>query len=58
MSENIVDFGGVVRAMQKVNYRGFAVLEYGRGEWMNLNRVDGLSETIILRNRLRGLGLA
>jgi len=57
MGENTIDFGGVVRAMHKANYRGFVVLEYVWVEWMDLNRVDNLSETVILRDLLRGLGL-
>jgi sugar phosphate isomerase/epimerase len=58
MAENTIDFDGVLRAMQKVNYRGFVVLEYVWTEWMDLNRVDNLSETIILRDRLRALEAA
>ena len=55
MAENTIDFDGVLRAMQKVKYRGFVVLEYVWTEWMDLNRVDNLSETVILRDLLRGL---
>jgi len=58
MAENTIDFDGVLRAMQKVNYRGFVVLEYVWTEWMDLNRVDNLSETIILRDLLRALEAA
>jgi sugar phosphate isomerase/epimerase len=58
MAENTIDFDGVLRAMQKVNYRGFVVLEYVWTEWMELNRVDNVSETIILRDLLRALDAA
>jgi sugar phosphate isomerase/epimerase len=58
MAENTIDFDGVLRAMRKVNYRGFVVLEYVWVEWMDLNRVDNLSETVILRDLLRGLETA
>jgi sugar phosphate isomerase/epimerase len=58
MAENTIDFDGVLRAMQKVNYRGFVVLEYVWTEWMEMNRVDNLSETIILRDLLRALDAA
>jgi sugar phosphate isomerase/epimerase len=58
MAENTIDFDGVLRAMQKVNYRGFVALEYVWTEWMDLNRVDNLSETVILRDRLRALEAA
>jgi sugar phosphate isomerase/epimerase len=58
MGENTIDFDGVVRAMQKVKYPGFVVLEYVWTEWMDLNRVDNLSETVILRDLLRRLEMA
>jgi hydroxypyruvate isomerase len=53
MSENTIDYAGVLRAMRKVNYKGFVVLEYVWTEWMDLNRVDNVSETVILRDLLR-----
>ena len=52
MSENTIDYDSILRAMQKVNYKGFVVLEYVWTEWMDLNRVDNISETIILRDLL------
>jgi sugar phosphate isomerase/epimerase len=55
MSENTIDYDGILRAMQKVNYRGLVVLEYVWTEWMELNRVDNVSETIILRDLLLAL---
>jgi sugar phosphate isomerase/epimerase len=58
MGENTIDFDGVLRAMQKVKYQGFVVLEYVWVEWMDLNRVDNLSETVILRDLLRRLEMA
>lgn len=58
MTENTIDFDGVIRAMEKVKYQGFVVLEYVWTEWMDLNRVDNVSETVILRDRLRRLETA
>jgi len=58
MAENSIDFDGVLRAMRKANYHGFVTLEYVWVEWMDLNRVDNLSETVILRDLLRGLEAA
>jgi len=55
MSENTIDYDGILRAMQKVNYKGLVVLEYVWTEWMDLNRVDNVSETIILRDLLLAL---
>lgn len=53
MTENTIDYNGIIRAMEKVKYKGFVVLEYVWTEWMDLNRVDNVSETIILRDLLR-----
>lgn len=58
MAENTIDFDGVLRAMQKVKYRGFVVLKYVWTDWMGLNRVDNMSETVILRDLLRALEAA
>lgn len=58
MTENTIDYDGILRAMEKVKYRGFVVLEYVWTEWMDLNRVDNVSETIILRDLLRRLETA
>ena len=58
MTENTIDFDGGLRAMQKVNYRGYVALEYVWTEWMDLNRVDNISETVILRDLLRALEAA
>lgn len=52
MSENTINYDGILRAMQKAKYKGFVVLEYVWTEWMDLNRVDNVSETIILRDLL------
>ena len=58
MAENTIDYDGILRAMEKVKYQGFVVLEYVWTEWMDLNRVDNVSETIILRDLLRRLETA
>jgi sugar phosphate isomerase/epimerase len=58
MAENTIDYEGVIRAMRKVNYRGFVVLEYVWTEWGEMNRVDNLSETVILRDLLRDIDAA
>jgi sugar phosphate isomerase/epimerase len=58
MAENTIDYEGVIRAMKKVNYRGFVVLEYVWTEWGEMNRVDNLSETVILRDLLRDIDTA
>jgi sugar phosphate isomerase/epimerase len=53
VSENRIDFSGMVRRLYKQNYRGFIALEYVWTDWQQCNRVDNLSETILLRRLLK-----
>src|SRR6266566_7933682 len=48
-----IDYARVLRAMQKVNYRGYVGVEYVWIDWEHCNEVDNLSETIRLRDFLR-----
>jgi len=52
-TENTVDYAQVLKAMKRVNYSGFVVLEYVWVDWMGCNEVDNISETIMLRDLLR-----
>jgi sugar phosphate isomerase/epimerase len=51
--ENTIDYGGVLRAMQKARYNGYVGVEYVWIDWEHCNEVDNLSETIQLRDFLR-----
>jgi len=51
--ENTIDYGRVLRAMQKANYRGYVGVEYVWIDWEHCNEVDNLSETIRFRDFLR-----
>jgi len=51
--QNTIDYARVLRAMQKVNYRGYVGVEYVWIDWEHCNEVDNLSETIRLRDFLR-----
>ena len=53
-TENTIDYVGVLQAMRRLNYAGFVVLEYVWVDWMRCNEVDNISETILLRDLLRG----
>lgn len=57
MAESTIDYSNVVKAMHRTGYRGFVALEYVWTEWMDCNRVDNLSETIILRDILQAAGV-
>jgi len=52
--ENTIDYRRVLEAMARLDYPGFVVLEYVWTEWMQCNQADNLSETILLRDFLRG----
>jgi sugar phosphate isomerase/epimerase len=52
VKENTIDYPRALRAMERMNYSGFLVLEYVWVDWMGCNQVDSLSETILLRDLL------
>jgi sugar phosphate isomerase/epimerase len=54
VSENEIDFAGMVRQLQKQKYKGFLALEYVWIDWQQCNRTDNVSETILLRKQLEG----
>ena len=51
--ESTIDYGRVLRAMQKTNYNGYVGVEYVWIDWEHCNEVDNLSETIQFRDFLR-----
>ena len=53
LSENTIDFARILNAMEQSSYKGYVAVEYVWSEWMECNRVDILSETILLRDFLR-----
>jgi len=55
VSANKVDFKRVLQAMERVKYNGYVGVEYVWTEWEHCNEVDNLSETVLLRDHLRGL---
>lgn len=55
VSENEIDFAGMVRRLQKQKYTGFLAVEYVWTEWEHCNRTDNLSETILLRRQLEAI---
>lgn len=52
---NRVDFDAITTLLREQQFQGFLCLEYVWTEWMGCNQVDNLSETILLRDRLRAL---
>ncbi len=55
VSENEIDFDGIVRRLYKQKYKGFLAVEYVWVDWKQCNRTDNVSETILLRRRLADL---
>lgn len=55
VSENEIDFGGIVRRLYKQTYSGFLAIEYVWVDWKQCNRTDNVSETILLRRLLEEL---
>ncbi len=52
--ENTIDYPRILRVMNEVSYAGYVALEYVWTEWMRCNEVDNLTETVWLRDVLRG----
>lgn len=53
MAENTIDFERVVGQLRERDYDGYLAVEYVWTEWERCNECDNLSETILLRDRLR-----
>ena len=51
--ENTIDFPRLVRSLAGLCYRGWICVEYVWMQTWDCNRVDNLSETILLRDRLQ-----
>ncbi len=54
MKDNVIDFPAIHEALRARNYPGWICLEYVWVDWEGCNRTDNVSETIILRDLLRG----
>jgi sugar phosphate isomerase/epimerase len=53
ISENTIDYGQIIRIMQKSNYGGFIGIEYIWMDWEGCNRNDNISESILLRDLMK-----
>ncbi len=52
-AQGAIDFAHIVRGLHARGYAGTICLEYVHGAWLKMDRVDCLSETILLRDELR-----
>lgn len=48
--QGTIDFPGVISNLQAAGYRGYLGLEYEHDSWLDLDRVDVMTETIKMRN--------
>jgi sugar phosphate isomerase/epimerase len=55
MSENQIDFGGMMRRLYQQKYSGFLAVEYGWVDWEQCNRTDNVSETNSVAAPVRGI---
>ena len=54
MKENVIDFTEILRRLHATCYGGWICLEYVWVDWEGCNRTDNISETLLLRDELRG----
>lgn len=52
VSENTIDFSGMLNELRRSNYGHFIALEYVWVDWKDCNRTDNISETVLLRRTL------
>jgi len=52
-AQGTIDFAEIVHGLHARGYAGVICLEYVHGDWMQMDRVDCLSETVLLRDELR-----
>ena len=53
LSENTIDYRGIIRKMKQNDYRGFIGIEYIWMEWENCNRSDNVSESLMLMSLMK-----
>lgn len=55
VKDNVIDYGEIVKRMQAQNYAGWVGIEYIWIDWEQCNTCDNISETILLREKLRSV---
>ena len=54
MDEGTIDFPRIVADLKRDGYDGVMALEVVTTPWLDLNQMDVLTETILLRDQMRG----
>jgi sugar phosphate isomerase/epimerase len=52
-NEGTIDYADIIRRLAAAGYGGFLSVEYTWQEWRGCNRLDVLSESVLLRDSLR-----
>ena len=55
IKENTIDFERVVTSLREIGYNDYLAVEYVWIDWERCNECDNLSETVLLRDRLRAI---
>ena len=55
LSDNTIDYERIVGRLIDAGYEGFIAVEYCWIDWEGMNNVDVISESVILRDRLRAM---
>ena len=53
MKDNEIDYEEVLDVLRASGYGGYLCVEYVWIDWEGMNRCDNVSETILMRDRLR-----
>lgn len=53
LERSTIDYGEIVDLLRDGDYEGYVTIEYLWADWQHMNECDTLSETIVLRDRLR-----
>jgi sugar phosphate isomerase/epimerase len=53
MRDNTIDYERIIDGLSEANYAGAIEIEYVWTEWERMNECDNVSETILMRDRLR-----
>ncbi|WMJ89712.1 sugar phosphate isomerase/epimerase family protein [Anaerocolumna sp. MB42-C2] len=49
VSENTINYAGIIKQLKALNYKGYIGLEYTWDEWENCNQNDNVAESILLK---------
>jgi sugar phosphate isomerase/epimerase len=53
MRDNTIDYERIIDGLRSVGYDGALAVEYVWIEWEHMNECDNISETVMMRDRVR-----